>query len=77
MRPASIFGSYQSAVHFGYSDGDTTTVLGALSGAYFGITFVHFLYDRYVYSFRRPEVRKAVASYLFTSPPIHPPAQKA
>ncbi len=44
----------------------SATLPGALlAGLYFGITFVHFLYDRYVYAFRRPAIREGIAPHLF------------
>jgi hypothetical protein len=64
LRPAS-FGDFDPGVHLGYQLGETSLLLGLLSGTYFGITFVHFMYDRYVYSFRDPQVRNAIARHLF------------
>jgi hypothetical protein len=50
---------------FSYRTGVFQTAFGALSGAYFGISFVHFVYDRYVYGLRRPEIRQWIAPLLF------------
>jgi hypothetical protein len=50
---------------FAYRSGVFQWWFGLLSGAYFGISFVHFAYDRYLYSFGRPEVRRWVVPYLF------------
>lgn len=66
LRRPSLFDPFQGAVHFGYSHEETTLLVGALSGAFFGITFMHFLYDRYVYNFGRPEVRTSIGTYLFS-----------
>ena len=44
-----------------------SALLTFVVGAYFGTTFVHFLYDRALYGFRRPEVRASVAPALFAS----------
>ncbi len=52
---------------FSYKTGTFQPAFGALSGAYFGFSFVHFLYDRYVYAFRRPEIREWIAPHLFSS----------
>lgn len=56
---------YNEAVYFSYSLGALPVSLGALSGAYFGISFVHFVYDRYLYAFSRPEVSRLIAPHLF------------
>jgi hypothetical protein len=64
LRPTA-FGNFDTAVHLGYQLGETSLMLGLLSGTYFGITFVHFMYDRFVYSFRDPQVRNAIARHLF------------
>jgi hypothetical protein len=37
----------------------------AVGGLYFGVTFVHFYYDRVLYSFRTTGVQRGVAPYLF------------
>lgn len=42
-----------------------TTIVGVLVGLYFGLSFVHFYYDRALYSFRNSDVRKIVAPRLF------------
>jgi hypothetical protein len=65
IRPTAAPSSIDYAIHFGFRLGERPIALAVLSGAYFGITFVHFLYDRYVYSFHRPEVRTAIAPHLF------------
>jgi hypothetical protein len=72
LRRPSAYDPLLGAVQFGYSGEETTLIIGALSGAYFGISFVHFLYDRYVYSFRHPEIRSAVGSYLLSPPRTSP-----
>lgn len=54
-------------VYFGYGLGDTPILLGAISGLYFGISFVHFLYDRYLFAFSKSEIRCWVAPHLFRS----------
>ena len=51
---------------FAYKMGIFQTAFGALSGAYFGISFVHFMYDRYVYALRCPEIREWIAPHLFS-----------
>jgi hypothetical protein len=68
FRPAAIFGAFDPGIHFGFRLGETSLLLGALSGAYVGIAFVHFLYDRRIYSFRNPEVRSAIGAQLFRKP---------
>jgi hypothetical protein len=65
LRPAAGLSDFDYAVYFGYRLGDPPPALALLSGAYFGINFVHFLYDRYIYSFRRSEVRAAIVPHLF------------
>ena len=42
-----------------------TTAMAILAGLYFGITFVHFQYDRFQYSFHDENVRKTMAPLLF------------
>ena len=44
---------------------------GALSGSYFGVSFVHFMYDRYLYALSRPEIRAWIAPHLFSLSPAH------
>ena len=56
---------------FAYKTGVFQVAFGVVSGAYFGISFVHFMYDRYVYAFRRPEIREWIAPHLFSPTPIH------
>jgi len=68
FRPAAAFGAFDAGIHFAYRLGETSWLLGALSGGYFGITFVHFIYDRHVYSFRNPAVRGAIGAQLFRKP---------
>ena len=58
---------FESDVYFGHQVGSLPFLLGAVSGAYFGISFVHFLYDRYIYAFSRPEVKDFIAPHLFRS----------
>lgn len=57
---------------FAYHTGPFSPAFAALSGAYFGISFIHFAYDRWLYSFSRPEIREWVAPYLFSRAPAHP-----
>lgn len=40
---------------------------GLVAGGYFGISFVHIIYDRYLYSFSRQEIQRAVVPILFQS----------
>jgi len=42
-----------------------TTAMALLAGLYFGITFVHFQYDRFQYSFHDENVRRTIAPLLF------------
>ncbi len=56
---------YNEAVYFSSKLGALPVSLGALSGAYFGISFVHFVYDRYLYAFSRPEISRFIAPHLF------------
>lgn len=52
-----------------------TTAMAVLAGLYFGITFVHFQYDRFQYSFHDENVRKTIAPLLFRQWKAgHPPA---
>ncbi len=44
----------------------TINVTGLLIGFAYGITFVHFIYDRYIYSFRRPEIKDSIGKHLLT-----------
>lgn len=46
-----------------------TTVVGFR----FGLAIVHFLYDRFVYKFSRPEVRKYIGADLFSNGLVHSP----
>lgn len=39
-------------------------IVGAIAGLWIGISFTHFVYDQYLYSFRRPEIRALVAPRL-------------
>lgn len=39
--------------------------MGAVGGALLGLNITHFMYDRFIYSFRRPAIRQAIAPYLF------------
>jgi hypothetical protein len=57
---------YGDSSLFSYKTGVFQTAFGALSGAYFGISFVHFIYDRYVYALRRQEIREWIAPHLFS-----------
>jgi hypothetical protein len=66
--PASGYG--QDSL-FSYKIGVFQLAFGALSGAYFGVSFVHFLYDRYLYAFSRPEIRAWIAPHLFSLSPAH------
>ncbi len=52
---------------FAYHSGAVQLAFAALSGAYFGLSFIHFAYDRWLYAFSRPEIRQSVAPHLFSS----------
>lgn len=56
---------YDEAMFFAYKLGTQPLALGAISGVYFGISFVHFLYDRHLYAFSRPEVSRSITPHLF------------
>ena len=48
--------------------GAVTPLLGAMIGFRYGFAFVHFLYDRSVYSFSSPAVRTIILPRLFARP---------
>ena len=48
--------------------GAVTPFLGAAVGFRYGFAFVHFLYDRSVYSFSSPAVRTTISPRLFAGP---------
>ena len=45
-----------------------TPFLGAVIGFRYGFAFVHFLYDRSLYSFSSPAVRTMISPRLFAGP---------
>ena len=48
--------------------GAVTPFLGAVIGFRYGFAFVHFLYDRSIYSFSSPAVRTMISPRLFAGP---------
>jgi hypothetical protein len=48
-----------------------TPFLGAVIGFRYGFAFVHFLYDRSLYSFSSPAVRTTISPLLFAVSPSH------
>jgi len=50
---------------FAYKTGVVDLGFGILTGAYFGLSFIHYAYDRLFYAFSKPEIRQWVAPHLF------------
>jgi hypothetical protein len=49
-----------------------TTFVTTLFGLRMGTSYVHYLYDRYVYQFRDPAVGKSIGRDLMVYPPLRP-----
>lgn len=54
---------------------NASVFLTTVVGFRFGLAIVHFLYDRFVYKFSQPEVRKSIGSDLLS--PFEPPSAAA
>lgn len=68
VRSSVIPTAFSAIAKGSVPDSVNMQVVGLIAGAGTGASLVHFIYDRYLYSFHRPIIRKAVSTHLFQQP---------